>query len=83
MHKRMATEDERVVIHSCDRRGSGSADVSENGFTGSIGTNATEVGIVEGWLSVFVESGMFGCDLLVEVQCGRGIPGYAEAINVE
>lgn len=58
--------------------------MSEDGFTGSVGTYAAEIGVVERRLSVFVDSGIFGCvAIVVEVGGGRSVPCYAEPVNVE
>ncbi len=80
----MATEDKWMVVYSCDRRGCCCANMGEDGLTGSIGTDAAEIRVVEGRLSILVESGMFGCvAIVVEIGGGRGVPRYAEAVDVE
>ncbi len=80
----MATKDERMVVHSGDWRGCCRANVGKDGFTGRVGTDAAEISVVEGRLSVLVESGMIGCvAVVIEVGGGRGVPRYAETIDVE
>ena len=84
MHEGVLTENKRVVVHRCYRRGCSSTDVGEDGSTGCIRADAAKVGVVERGLSVLVERRMLGRRAIaVELCRRRRIPCQPKAIDIE
>lgn len=73
-----------MIIDPSDGCSSGGTNVSKDGFAGCIGTDATKIRIMKGWLGIFVKRGMLaGNSIIIKFCCRRGIPRYTEAVDVE
>ena len=55
VHNCVPAEDERVVVHAGDGGCGCGSDMCEDGGGGGVGAEGAEVGVVEGWLGIFVQ----------------------------
>lgn len=93
VHDGVAAEDEGVDVDLCEQAGGGGADVREHAGGGGVGADGLEVLVVEGGAGELegggVDDGALGrggAGGLVrgaEEGTGGGVPGHAEAVDVE
>lgn len=82
MHKAVPAKDERMIIDSSDWSRSCSSDMRKASFSGGIGTDAAEVGVMQRRLGGLVERWpvAFGASKL---RLGGSVPSHAKAIDIK
>ena len=84
VHYHVSAEGKWVVVDRRHRRGRSSTNVGENSFTRSVRADASKIGIMQRWLSIFVEGGVLCSNAIIVEFCRcRRVPCHSKTIDIE
>ena len=84
VHYHVSAKGEWVIVDRRHRRGRSSTNVGEDSFTRSVRADASEIGIMQRWLSILVKGRVLCSNAIIVEFCRcRRIPCQSKSIDIE